>query len=304
VDPPNGILVSANHRAFGEEYPHLIAHGYDNGYRAFRISRQLEKMQQNSESQMFALQLDSVSEFYEFYRRLALSVLSDAADDPRRQDIRDYLMAWDGKAEVDSLGIALLVEFRNRLADSLFAPFLSICRREDPDFSFFWRQIDVPLQRLLTEKPPELLPEPSTYSDWNGLILRKLEESAARLRERYRIPSLSALNWGAANKTKIAHPFSTFLPFLGHLLDMPQAQGAGCDFCVRFASDSGGATERFVISPGHAADGILHMPGGQSGNPLSAHYGDQHPYWLNGLPIGFLSGEPEQTFRLEPEVTP
>ncbi|MGH8547626.1 MAG: penicillin acylase family protein [Methylococcales bacterium] len=306
VDPSNGILVSANQRAFGEEYPHLVAHAYDNGYRAFRIFHQLEKTQQSNEPQMLALQLDSLSEFYEFYRRLALSVLSGrkVRDDPRRREIQDYLTAWDGKAEVNSLGIALLVEFRNTLANSLFAPFLSACRREDAEFSFFWRQIDVPLQRLLTEKPPELLPDLSTNSDWNEWILDKLEQSAARLRERYRVASLSSLNWGAVNQTRIAHPLSNFLPVIGRLLDMPDSQTAGCDFCVRFASDSGGATERFVISPGHTTDGILHMPGGQSGHPLSAHYRDQHPYWLNGLPIAFMSGGWERTLRFEPEVAP
>ncbi|MGQ0592979.1 MAG: penicillin acylase family protein [Gammaproteobacteria bacterium] len=55
-----------------------------------------------------------------------------------------------------------------------------------------------------------------------------------------------------------------------------------------------------VVSPGHPEAGILHMPGGQSGHPLSPHYRDQHPYWVKGQPISFVPGETEHTLRLVP----
>ena len=33
-----------------------------------------------------------------------------------------------------------------------------------------------------------------------------------------------------------------------------------------------GASERFAVSPGHEDQGYFHMPGGQSGHPLSPYY--------------------------------
>jgi len=45
-----------------------------------------------------------------------------------------------------------------------------------------------------------------------------------------------------------------------------------------------------VVSPGREHEGILHMPGGQSGHPLSPHYADQHRAWVDGAPLPFLPG--------------
>ena len=43
-----------------------------------------------------------------------------------------------------------------------------------------------------------------------------------------------------------------------------------------------GASVRMVVSPGHEADAILRLRGGQSGHPLSANYRDQYLDWLEG----------------------
>ena len=51
-----------------------------------------------------------------------------------------------------------------------------------------------------------------------------------------------------------------------------------------------GASERFVVSPGREESGIFHMPGGQSGHPLSPHYRDGHQAWEAGRPTPFLPG--------------
>jgi penicillin amidase len=45
-----------------------------------------------------------------------------------------------------------------------------------------------------------------------------------------------------------------------------------------------------VVSPGREHEGILHMPAGQSGHPLSPHYRDQHRAWVEGKPLPFLPG--------------
>lgn len=70
---------------------------------------------------------------------------------------------------------------------------------------------------------------------------------------------------------------------------MPRVQGP--DF---------GASERMVVSPGHEADSIIHMPGGRSGHPLSPYWGAGHDDWVHGRPTPFLPGQPQHTLRLEP----
>jgi penicillin amidase len=55
-----------------------------------------------------------------------------------------------------------------------------------------------------------------------------------------------------------------------------------------------------VVSPGHEADGIIHMPGGQSGHPLSEFWGAGHDDWVRGRATPFLPGAAQYTLRLQP----
>jgi penicillin amidase len=68
----------------------------------------------------------------------------------------------------------------------------------------------------------------------------------------------------------------------------------------RYQSPTGGASERMVVSPGREAEGILHMPGGQSGHPMSPHYRDSHAAWVEGEATPFLPGPAVHVLTLEP----
>ena len=61
-----------------------------------------------------------------------------------------------------------------------------------------------------------------------------------------------------------------------------------------------GASERMVVSPGHEATGLFHMPVGQSGNPLSPHYRDSERAWEDGAARPFLPGPAVGTLTLVP----
>jgi penicillin amidase len=61
-----------------------------------------------------------------------------------------------------------------------------------------------------------------------------------------------------------------------------------------------GASERFVVAPGHEDEGLFMMPCGQSGHPLSPNYGDGHRDWVAGRPVPFLPGPPVHTLTLVP----
>ncbi|MGJ0490297.1 penicillin acylase family protein [Methylobacter sp.] len=304
IDPATGWLVSANDRRLGREYPHVIGRQFASGYRAYRITQRLKEMPVINEWAMFGLQLDTENEFYGFYQQLALSVLSprNIERQPELQELRDTLLAWNGRADTDSLGFALLVRFRQQLATSVFSPFLEASRSLDAHFSYAWTYIDTPLQAMLTEKVPQLLPDPVNYRNWNDFILGQLKRSAQQLRADYPDTALSELTWGQVNKAHIGHPFSKAVPLLGILLDMPADALAGCANCVRALGSEFGASERLVVSPARLDEGIMHMPGGQSGHPLSPHYRDQHRYWVKGLPLALLAGKPEHSLILKPDV--
>lgn len=301
IDPPQGYLATANNRTLGRDYPFIVGHNYSNSYRAYRIAERLKQMDRVTERDLFELQLDTVSEFFEFYRELALEVLGDAArTEPLLDEAGRYVKAWNGRMDGDSQGIGLLLLFRQKLADAVFAPVVSRCRSLDASFNYAWRELETPLRALLTERIPETLPD-ARYDDWRALILAVLRDSATALKEKYAVASLRELNWGKINRIAIRHPFSKSAPALSWLLDMPAAESAGCaGFCVRVASDRHGATERMVVSPAHPDDGILHMPAGESGHPLSEHYRDQQSAWQEGIALPFEPGPATRVLTFVP----
>ena len=121
------------------------------------------------------------------------------------------------------------------------------------------------------------------------------------LKRRQGAATLDGMTWGGINRVPIRHPFSKTMPFLSPLLDMAERETSGCaGFCVRIAGNGHGATERMVVSPSHPEQGILHMPGGQSGHPLSAHYRDQQPVWQEGVALPFRPGETKHTLSFIP----
>ncbi|MGH9389138.1 MAG: penicillin acylase family protein, partial [Vicinamibacteria bacterium] len=54
------------------------------------------------------------------------------------------------------------------------------------------------------------------------------------------------------------------------------------------------------VSPGREAEGLFHMPGGQSGHPLSPHYLTGHEAWEEGRATPLLPGETAFTLTLIP----
>jgi len=86
----------------------------------------------------------------------------------------------------------------------------------------------------------------------------------------------------------------------GWFFDTPAQQLPGDSAMPRVQAPAFGASERFAVSPGREHEGYLHMPGGQSGHPLSPFYRAGHEDWAAGRPTPFLPGETEHTLTLRP----
>lgn len=299
INPAADMLVNANQ-------PMTVSRdlGYDfaPGYRAYRIDQLLNTKAKVTEADMLAIQLDTQAGFYRFYRDLALDVLaSDSV--PRtieREELFRYLQSWDGHADPESVGLPLVVEFRRHLHDKVLSPLLSSCRSLDPEFTYRWNLADAVLQPILESRSEELLPGSGQYRDWQHFLITVLEESAQNVKKTYSTQPIEGLNWGAFDgEQRIGHLLTSILPFFKSWLDMPLRVLPGCAHCVRMAR-YGGATERLVVSPGHESEAILHMPGGQSGHPLSLHYRDQHQAWLEGKAIPLTAGNEVRHLNFKP----
>ena len=108
--------------------------------------------------------------------------------------------------------------------------------------------------------------------------------------------------WAEHNTAAICHPMAKALPSLASrwLCMAPDALPGDLNM-PRIASPTFGASERMVVSPGHEADGIIHMPGGQSGNPLSPFWGAGHAAWVKGEATPFLPGATTHSLSFKPK---
>ncbi|SFK58290.1 penicillin acylase family protein [Methylocapsa palsarum] len=302
VNPPSGILVSANQRMLGAEYPGVIGHDFSGGYRAWRITQRLTGLEVIGESDMLAAQLDTQTDVYRYYQSAALRALEGAPVQTLASfaGLRRALEDWDGRAETNSLGLAVLVEFREALVEAVLTPLFHKCRELDPSFAYFWSGADVPVQRMIESGRTELLPGGGAFRDWPEFLRSTLLRSSETLAARHGRQNIAPLTWGDVNKADIRHPLSEAINLLGPLLDMPRAALPGCGRCVRLADGKYGASERMVVAPGREAEGFLHMPGGQSGQPASPNYSDQQAAWTLGLPTPFLSAKAQRTLYLRP----
>jgi penicillin amidase len=146
-----------------------------------------------------------------------------------------------------------------------------------------------PVDELLEQRPPHLLGPP--YPNWRDFELAVLDEVIGKLAAE--CPAgLSTCRWGDYNRVTIRHPLSPALPAFRRLLDMPATPTSGDNDMPRVHLPGFGASERFAVAPGREADSYLHLPGGQSGNPLSPFYYEGHNAWVKGRRSAFL---PEAT---------
>ncbi|MDQ2696620.1 MAG: penicillin acylase family protein, partial [Pseudomonadota bacterium] len=301
TDPPLGRLWTANNRVVSGEALEILGDGgYALGARARQIRDDLLALDAATEADLLAVQLDDRALFLHRWRALLLAVLTPRAleNAPRRRQMRALVEHWDGRAAADSAGYRLVRTFRNALAAEVFSALTAPCRAADPWFDYGWiNQSEGPLWQLASRQPPHLLN--SRYPDWQAQFLAAVDTT---LDDIAGDGDVAAHPWGERNTLRMVHPFSLFIPALGRFLDMPAQPLPGDVNMPRVQTPTHGASQRLVVAPGREAQGILHMPGGQSGHPLSPHYRDGHDAWVRGEATPFLPGPAVNVLRLVPDA--
>jgi penicillin G amidase len=301
LSPAAGQLWSANNRPVGgTEYAKLGDGGYDAADRARQIRDDLSAITTPATpGDLLAVQLDDRAVLLERWQQLLLATLTpDAlAANKRRAELRRLVMRWNGHASIDSVAYHLVRRWRGFVADRVLGPVFAPCTDEDAAFDFHRLNYEAPLWQLVQARPANFLTP--DYLAWDDLLLAATDDVLRWADQQDH--SLAGLTWGTRNTARIQHPFGRFLPsLLARLLDMPAEPLPGDRDMPRVQGPAFGASERFVVSPGHEDEGIFHLPGGQSGNPLSPFYRAGHAAWARGMPTPFLPGPTVHTLRLRP----
>ena len=308
LDPEVGRIWTANARST-DDPSQLAAIGgidtsvgadYDLSARARQIRDDLLAIQGlAAPADMLRIQLDDRAVFLTRWRTVLTDLLdADAvANHPQRAELKKLATDWNGRASVDSVGYRLVRAFHERTEKAVWAMMLGGLSLTSAEPSSVPAKFDVALWLLVNQRPMHLLAP--TYTDWRQFLLAQVDAAITDFHKA--CPQLATCNWGARKPVHIQHPLSAALPFLSALLDMPEVELPGDHDMPRVQDGPIGASERFAVSPGHEDQGYIHLPGGQSGHPLSPYYRAGFMDWARGTPTPFLPGAPQHRLTLQSE---
>ena len=291
-------LWTANNRTVdGDSLRRMGNGGFALGARAQQIRDRLRAADTFTERDLLAIQLDDRAVFLQPWWKLLVRQAA-ASRTPAMAALSTAAKDWDGHAGVDSTAYRVVRAWRlavhERIAQGLTAPAQAAMGEafEMPALP----QFEGVVWPLVEQRPDHLLPR--RFKSWDALF----EDAAAEVRDTLSGQGpLAARTWGEHNTADICHPLARALPGVARRwLCMPADPLPGDGAMPRVQRPSFGASERMVVSPGREQDGIIQMPGGQSGHILSPYWGAGHDDWVHGRPSPFLPGTAEHTLRLVP----
>ncbi len=297
VDPPDARLWTANARNVGGADGETLGDGgMVLGARARQIRDSLRARKQFSPADMLAIQRDNRALFLQRWWRLLQDAARRHPDRKALQQLAEASRIAPERASIDSVSYRLTRSFRQRVIANTLDMLTAPIHAADPAAPRGpTGQAETLVWPLLAAQPLHLLAP--IYADWNALLERSASEIVDELAPKP--GGMAERTWGERNTSAINHPLGG-LPLIGRFLNTPAQQLAGDTHMPFVQSPTFGASERFAVAPGHEAEGYFHMPGGQSGHPLSPHYRAGHDDWVEGRASTFLPGATAYQLMLKP----
>jgi penicillin amidase len=299
VDPGDALIWTANGRVVDGEMLAAIGDGdYDLGARGGQIRDRLRVLGDAvAAADMLEIQLDDEALFLARWREALLDLL-ETESDPLLAAVRQAVTQSADRAATDSVGYRLVRGWRRYMIGRMTAVLTAEVAATDPAWSYVTQRDEHWAWALFEAEPAHLL-DPA-YESWRAFKRGGLERYLRDGLGAETPDGLKTRTWGELNTIRVRHPLSAALPWLSRWLDMPAVPQPGDTDMPRVQTPAFGASARFAVSPGDEASGYFHMPGGQSGHPLSPYYGAGHEDWARGRPAPFLPGVTDATLRLVP----
>jgi len=308
VDPPNGVLATANSRVQPDDYPYALALNWEPPYRTERINKLLIGRTGLTPADMLALQNDVHSEFdLVVAQRLAYAL--DHAKLPtnakRLHQAADILRAWNGDVTPNAVAPSIVTATRATLWPILLTPQIDAHdhrKHRSSDAAalstlYDWDEQSVALETLLQHTPARWLPP--NFANWDDLLVNVIERG---LRSAHAPSDLSTWHFGSLHPVEISHPVFATLPLFDHLLGTPTGTGpritGGDGTTIKAITLHHGPSERFTADLSNPQITWGNITTGQSSNPTSPNYLDQFLPWLNGTTFPLPLTPTQQTHTL------
>jgi penicillin amidase len=280
-DPPDHVLVSANQRPVGPDYPFFIGgtlDTFDPGYRASEILSQLQAPGRLGVADMERIQLDTRDQLAVRLLPSLLKALGSAGLSPQQDRARRALAGWDGRMDASSSPAAIWETFWDAYLKSVFQPWWSARHVPLP-----YQEVNVPLTEdleawtLHDPTNPAFTPPGAAARTAPGAMVAAFQSAVGELQARSG-DDIAGWRWGDLHHRAI--PSLAQVAGLGYG-PVPSGGDALTPDAAGGEPSVHGPSWRMVVDWGSGtAYGIY--PGGQSEDPASDHYRDQLGDWLSG----------------------
>jgi penicillin G amidase len=273
-DPPSGVIVTANNRVVGLDYPYHITDEWAPPYRARRIYNLLTSKARLSVEDLRAIQADTYSFPDAIFVAEVLKLARPlAASSPEWEEIVAAFAGWDAMMGRESRMMPLSVFMRASLQRRILTAALG----EGLMRTYSWSSVGTLLDRIITTRPREWLPK--EFDSYEALILTCYKDALDTMTKRLG-PDRSQWTWGRLMQVRFPHALANE-PLVGAhfaIAAIPQSGGTqavnrGPFVSMRYIAD--------VSNWDNTRQGITL---GQSGNPTSPHWKDQLGDWQAATP--------------------
>ena len=295
-DPPSGIIVTANQRIVGKDYPEFLTRAWASPYRARRIFDLLSEKPKLTTDDFRRIQGDVYSIAGVAFARAAAKILKSlpnaGADDAK---LISDLETWDGLMKADSQAALLVWQMRGAFRQRVLSGAIGNALAS----GYAWPESDVLMDKIISDQPAEWLPkEFPSYAD----LLRACYAEARQSLTKNLGADEAKWSWGEMFKSRFPHPLSN-APFIGAqftIAAFPQNGSGG-------VPNVGSAVSmRFIADPSDWDKTQNGIPLGESGVPANPHWKDQLTDWRNVTPRAFpfskaaVETAAKETLVLEP----
>jgi len=273
LDPENGIVATANSRITPDGFPYPLALNWDEPYRNERIWKWLSGRAKLTPADMLTLQTDTYSEVDRaLAQRFAYAIDRASAPDVKLREAADLMRTWDGVIRTDSVAAEIVDTTKRALWPLVLEPKLGA------DWGLYsWQTKDFVQEEMVEKAPPEWLP--AGYKSWDDLITAAVRKGMA---DEHAPVRLRDWTFGSQHVIDVKHPLYGLLPFFRRWTSTGPHQLAGDETTVSQVRGLLGASQRFTMDWNNVDGSTENIVMGDSGDPLSAYYLNQWPYWSNG----------------------
>ncbi len=300
-DPPSGLIVTANQRIVGTDYPYFLTYSWAQPYRARRIYDLLNEKPKLTPEDFRRVLGDVYSIAGVLFAQQSVKILRPKLTpaDEKLQAALNSFETWDGLVNAESrvapVASQMRLAFRSRI--------LTAALGQDLVKIYQWANFDTTLDRIIKDQPADWLPkEFPSYAD----LLKACHDDAIKALTRTIGADESKWTWGEMAKVRFPHPLAA-APLVGLQFTIPPFPQNGTGGLIGATVNVGASVSMRLIADPSNWDQTQHgITLGQSGVPANPHCKDQLDDWRAVTPRVFPFSEgavakaTKQSLVLEP----